>query len=276
MLQRLVDGSASTLGELLNRVEEPFRTAITQDRVLMFDIIEMLDHASNFPLRHVYQAAIQRGFRHHWGVGICNGTIEVSSLRSWADFHVTGELGGSLDKAVLIERLDFIRHLFTVAGTYTGVEGEIELHPTGAVVTKQLITLVAQACGSSYSNFKALTAMKWRKLGKQPERNKLAAKIDDDMLSEYFSFLKSLRGIAGLKIVPTGAMPLPKGIRSMREDQQVAELERNMLENSESGTNRFSQYREAYVQSSGEAIPSMKVFIRARHIPALLQVLRSV
>lgn len=277
VVQRRVQGGIIGFQDLINRIEEPFRSALTSNRQTRDQAVDVLDLPDEMPMDQIRDIAIQNGFRHHWVIGICNGTIEVNANRSWADFHVTGEMGGSLRRDVLIERLTFIGDTFATAQRFSLVEGELELHPTGAVVTKQLITLLAQACGKTgWSYLAAVAQMKKRKFGTQPDRNKLAPKIDDDLLPEYFNFLASLKGVAGVRVIPTGAMPLPQGIRQMNEQQQVAALEENMLDDSASSNRRFTQYRQTYEAAQGDAVPSMRVHIRARHIAALLGVLRTV
>src|SRR5205085_5645323 len=95
VVQRRIAGITG-LQDLLNEFHEPFRGAITSNRALTHEIIALLEHEGDFSLRMVWLALFRHGFHEHWTIGICNGTIEGSMNRNWADMHVTGELGASL------------------------------------------------------------------------------------------------------------------------------------------------------------------------------------
>jgi hypothetical protein len=226
----------------------------------------------------VWRLIVQHGYRHHWSIGNCNGDIWWSRAENAADLHVTGAIGASLRSDVLAERLEYFRFIFSRVEANGGPEGELQFHPTGAVVTKQLITALAKACGSSFSLlYPGALMYKRKKLGARVERNKLAPKIDADLLPEYFGFLGVLKSVPGIRIIPTGGLlPLPPGIRDMVGQAQVDALNRDMLEDSPQGKERFTAYQKAYTESEADMVPSMQVFVKARHIPALLKVISEV
>jgi hypothetical protein len=277
VVQRSVQGIVA-FGDLLlrfsNPADEPFRSAITGNKALRDDIVDLLDNATDFPMADVWRLIVQHGYRHHWSIGNCNGDIGWSRTENFADLHVTGAIGARLQGPVLGERLEYFQWIFTKIQANGGPEGELQFHPTGAVVTKQLITALAKACASSYSLWYPGALMFKRKLGGQVNRDKLAPKIDDDLIPEYLAFLSALQGVAGVRIIPTGGqLPHPPGIRLMNGGAQVAAINRNMLEESPEGEERFTAYKEAYTQSTADMVPSMQVFVKARHIPALLRVI---
>jgi hypothetical protein len=281
VVQRSVRG-ITTFGELLNQfsneADEPFRGALTGNKALRDAIIDLLDSPTDYPMAEVWRLIVHHGYRHHWSIGNCNGDIWWSRAENAADLHVTGEIGASLKSDVLVERLQYFLFIFSRVEANGGPEGELQFHPTGAVVTKQLITALAKACGSSMSLFYPGALMyKRKKLGAKVERNKLAPKIDADLLPEYFGFLGVLKSIPGIRIIPTGGLlPLPPGIRDMVGQAQVDALNRNMLEDSPQGKERFTAYQKAYTEAEDELVPSMQVFVKARHIPALVRVISEV
>jgi hypothetical protein len=281
VVQRSVQG-ITTFGELLNHflneTYEPFRAALTGNKALRDDIIDLLDSATDYPMADVWRLIVHHGYRHHWSIGNCNGDIWWSPAENGADLHVTGEIGASLRSDVLVERLEYFRFIFSRVQANGGPEGELQFHPTGAVVTKQLITALAKACGSSFNlMYPGALMLKRKKFGGKVERNKLAPKIDADLLPEYFGFLGTLKSLPGIRIIPTGGLlPLPPGIRTLVGQAQVDALNRNMLEDSPQGKERFTAYQKAYTESEEDMVPSMQVFVKARHIAALLKVISEV
>jgi hypothetical protein len=281
VVQRAVQG-ITTFGELLNQFSneayEPFRGALTGNKTLRDDIIDLLDSATDYPMAEVWRRIVQRGYRHHWSIGNCNGDIWWSPAENAADLHVTGAIGASLSSDVLVERLEYFLFIFSKVQANGGPEGELQFHPTGAVVTKQLITALAKACGSPFDLlYPGALMLKRKKLGRKVVRNKLAPKIDDDLLPEYFGFLGALRSVPGIRIIPTGGgLSPPPGIADMTGPAQVDALNRNMLEDSPQGKERFTAYQKAYKESEEDMVPSMQVFVKARHIPALLKVISEV
>jgi hypothetical protein len=83
--------------------------------------------------------------------------------------------------------------------------------------------------------------------------------------------MESLQGVKGLRIVPIGVMPFMQTLHDLNNNQQIEEIERDMLEETTKGKARLKEYETTYSSAEPDMVPSMKVYIKARHIPALLK-----
>ncbi len=155
----------------------------------------------------------------------------------------------------------------------TGVCGVLEWHPTGAVVTKQVVELLAGALGG-FKLVVASTLKKWRKWKeKSKERNKFADRIDQDILPEFFAFLDCLRGVQGVTIIGI-LRTKPPNIDSLSNVNKIKAIEQNMLEESPAGSERYSTYKAEYENLAGP-VPSIKVRINYLLIPKLIKAIQS-
>ncbi len=205
--------------------------------------------------------------------GMFGGTYESDVDRNWADLHVVGELGGSLNPANL---KTIFRRLYIDMKAHhavSGVVGTLEWHPTGAVVTKQIAELLGEALGSWAEWWNARSAKMARKKadasGENPPRDKMAAKLDPALVPEHLAYLRSLKGRSGLDIAVSGGMPLPEGIHDLPEDAQMAALEQSMIDESLAGEARFDQYEAGLLDPDAPG-PSMRIRMAHTHLPKLI------
>lgn len=205
--------------------------------------------------------------------GMFSGTYESTVDRNWADLHVVGELGGNLDPADLRTIFGNLNEAMTLHHSVSGIPGELEWHPTGAVVTKQIVELLGEALGSWSDWIRARSAKSDRKKadarGDNPERNKLDPKLAPEMVPEHLAYLRSLKGKSGLSIAVGGGMALPEGIEALPVDEQVAALNQSMIDGSEAGDARFAQYEEGLLDDDMPG-PSMRIKMHHKHLPKLI------
>lgn len=218
-------------------------------------------------------------------IGVFSGTWvtgkdSTGKEQNSVDLHVTGELGKSMNKQDLLAYLKTANALMQSHQENTGTPGELEWHPTGAVVTKGAVQLLSESLGGqtmsgSLNKTSAQMNAFWRKnnpfsSGQQP-RNKMADRIDKDVQPEYFSYLKALKGVPGVSITPITQGKV-EGFHQLSDEEQVKAFDQNMLEDSNRGKERFQQYSNEY-NADPDFVPSLRIKVDQQHIPALIAIL---
>ena len=212
---------------------------------------------------------LRRLVKRPFSKGVFSGEHEVGPGKNLADLHVTGEMGGSMGSSDLIFILSHLYEWLEACHKETGVCGVLEWHPTGAVVTKQVVELLAAAFGGWFGLGKALMLKKWRKMNENKVRNKFAMLMDEDILPEYFAFLNCIKGIPGVTITAVG---IPKN-NSLSVAEQTKAFYQNLLEETPRGETRFCQYQQQY--TSGNENLSIKVRIDYYLIPKLIKAIQN-
>ena len=190
---------------------------------------------------------------------------------NWADLHVQGELGGSIDNSHLISILTKLYTRMKFWHELAGVSGFLEWHPTGAVVTKQVVELLACSLGGGLKVGYALACQKWRKFREKGKRNKFVQLIDEDILPEFFAFLDSLIGVPGIKIIGV-FMNKPSYYEHLSNVDKQKFKEQSMLEDNAQGEERYRQFKSDYPKGQ---VPSLKVVIDYKLIPKLIHTIQS-
>lgn len=207
-------------------------------------------------------------------LGMFSGTYISGPQINWADLHVVGEMGAKIDNNNLKQILIFLYRKMKAHEEITGIPGTLEWHPTGAVVTKQVVMLLGESVGAWGQWFKAQALKKLRKRKDKAEnvkRDKMAQKLDTSLLPETMAYLRSLKGKEGVDISVLAGMPKPDGIRDLETpEEQMAALEQNMVDGTEAGDARLAQYESAMQDSENELGPSMRLKISYLHLPKMI------
>ena len=221
--------------------------------------------------RHRLELMRQSG-RQNFGLGVFSGVYEIGLNRNWADLHITGALGHSIDNSDLVKILKWLYIKMRAWHQQCGVAGTLEWHPTGAVVTKQVVELLACTLGGKFKLAKAFFLQTKRKFTEDKgKRNKLAALIEGDILPEFFAFLDCLRGVQGIQLVGV-FIQQPSSYGLLSPHNKMLAKEQNMLEDSPQGTERFLHFIQTYPQQN---VPSLKVIIHYKFIPQLIEAILS-
>jgi len=217
--------------------------------------------------------------------GVFSGTYECSPDRNWADLHVVGATGGKADPSALFRYFNTVYQLMLGHFKFTGVPGVLEWHPTGAVVTKQIVELLGESLGSWKQWVAAKYEQKKRKSADKKSdrtRNKLAGKINPEIVPEHMHFLKSLKGAEGLSIGAVG-LPVPPEVmellRSEKGQQMKAEevealMRPDMTSDSPAGNAALESYEQALKDPEQQDGPSLIIKLDFRQLPKLMAKLK--
>ncbi|MBW4707714.1 hypothetical protein KX928_07935 [Roseobacter sp. YSTF-M11] len=215
--------------------------------------------------------------------GVFTGSIETGPNRNWADLHVTGEIGQPANPDDLKAYFEDLYRLMLGHHKFSGVPGVLEWHPTGAVVTKQIVELLGASLGGWYHWAQGLAAQKMRKAAAQKsgvDRNNLAGKMDRDIVPEHMHFLKSLRGTKGLEIGYKGG-PIsqenqdilrdPEQNKQLTDEQINAMMTPDMLGDTEGAKTALEAYEGVLMDDQNPVGPSLIIILDYRRLPSLIK-----
>ena len=213
--------------------------------------------------------------------GVFSGTFERGPNRNWADLHVTGAINGKAEPGALLMYFRTVYNLMLAHYQSDNVPGILEWHPTGAVVTKQIVELLGESLGSWWHWMRANNEQRKRRNNDRLEnrqRNNLAGKISPEFIPEHLHYLKSLKNKEGLYIGVRG-LPIPDDIREYlqsEEGQQLSAEEIEMLlspditSDSEPGKASLAMYEQALHNPEMEEGPSLVIKLSFTHLPKLI------
>lgn len=214
--------------------------------------------------------------------GVFSGSFECGPDRNWADLHVVGATGGRADPGALLRYFKTVHQLMLDHFKFTQVPGVLEWHPTGAVVTKQIIELLGESIGSWTEWGKAKYEQKKRRNADKKSnlpRNKLAGKISPEFVPEHLHFLKSLKNAKGLSIGARG-LPIPEEIKAllrsdkaqhMKPEEIEALMSPDLTSNSLQGNAALLSYEQALEDPEQEEGPSLVIKLDFRQLPKLMK-----
>lgn len=220
--------------------------------------------------------------------GLFEGTLEIGPARNWADLHVKASKDGHVDPADLIAIFEEVYEAMAAHHGLTGVPGTLEWHPTGAVVTKQIVELLGGSLGGWFQWVQGTFAQKRRKKAAKRsgiERDKQSSKIDRDLVPEHMHFLKSLRGKEGIGVSYQG-WQIPAEILEKLRDPAILdalsqeEVDKMILPPDMMGDDPYAEasmdaYEAALLDDEQEAGPSLIIMLDYSKLPSLIKTLKS-
>ncbi|MGC3936409.1 hypothetical protein ACOTTU_01240 [Roseobacter sp. EG26] len=215
--------------------------------------------------------------------GVFSGTIETGPNRNWADLHVTGKIGEPANPGDLKAYFQELYSLMAGHHRFSGVVGVLEWHPTGAVVTKQIVELLGSSLGGWFEWAKGFAAQKRRKSAAQKsgvKRQNLAGKIDRDVVPEHMHFMKSLKGAEGVSIGYKGGpisdedraiLSNPETNAGLTDEQIHTMMNPNMLADTEGAKTAMDAYEEVLMDDQNPVGPSLIITLDYRKLPDLIK-----
>jgi hypothetical protein len=212
-------------------------------------------------------------------VGLIRGTYTAPDNKANLDVDA-GNADRHLTRADMLEVAEGLDTVMRARLGYANAQpGVLELHPTGAVVTKTVVELLGGALGGSWSKLKAWFARgsriaKWAKEGK-PAIDKKAPKLHPDTLPEHFALLDSLRGDGTVSIQPV----LPGTYKAGTDHEFFQDM---MLTTAE-GNARYEKYKQHAADNPGHDEEDLtggtlgaSLIVKLTHdrLPAVIEVLR--